>query len=62
MTLETIYETYTAGSTGFCIAVETHCGFEISRSEIERIAERAPTAAEFERIWERETGWADDEQ
>lgn len=60
MTLNNIYNEYVVGSQGFCIAVETHCGFEISRTEIERIAERAETAERFEHIWENQTWWADD--
>jgi hypothetical protein len=62
MTLETIFAEFTAGSTGFCIAVETHCGFEISRTEIARIGEKAANPAEFQRIWENESWWADDAQ
>lgn len=53
------YAEFNAGSQGFCIAVETNCGFEISRAEIERIADRAATPAEFVRIWENENDWRD---
>jgi hypothetical protein len=67
MTLAEIFSTYTAGSTGFCIAVETHCGFNISRTEIARIAERAAEdgpnsddmAARFQWEWENTADWAD---
>jgi len=45
----------------FCRAVETHCGYGISRSEIYRIAERAKTAEDFGRTWNHEDGWQDDE-
>lgn len=72
MTLSDIFADYNPGSSGFCIAVETHCGFEISRAEIERIAKAAAAAcpdaddndalaAEFERIWRDESWWSDDE-
>jgi len=51
MTLQDIFDTYTAGSPGFVAAVQTHCGFDISDEEIKRIAEIAKDAAEFEQIW-----------
>lgn len=41
MDIKAIFETYTPGSQGFCIAVETHCGFEMSRAEIERVGVKA---------------------
>jgi hypothetical protein len=59
MTLNEIYDQYTPGSQGFVDAVETHCGFDISRSEIERIADKSPTAADFQRNWEGDDSWTD---
>lgn len=59
-TLTDIYNECTPGSQGFCIAVETHCGFNTSRSETARIAERAETAEEFQRIWQDEDSWTDE--
>ena len=59
MTLADIYSQFTRGSQGFCIAVETHCGFGISRDEIKRIAEVAETAAMFEATWDATDWWAD---
>ena len=67
MTLADIFDTYTPGSLGFCTAVETHCGFEVSRPEIERIALRAAVAgpdsvdlaAEFRRVWSEDAWWRD---
>lgn len=59
MTLADIYSEYTPGSLGFVIAVETHCGFAISRDEIRRIAEKARSAEEFRFIWENEDWWQD---
>lgn len=56
MTLAAIYAAFIPARLGFCIAVETHCGFMISREEIGRIAGRAATAEEFERIW-RDSDW-----
>lgn len=41
-------------------AIQDRCGFEISNDEIERIASRAATAAEFETIWENEDWWTDE--
>lgn len=61
MTLNEIYNEYTAGSQGFVSAVETYCGFGISGSEIERIAERAANSSDFEEIWSNETWWTDEE-
>ena len=57
MTLTEIYDEYTPASEGFIIAVETHCGFFIDRDQIERIAERAKNASEFQNIWENEDWW-----
>lgn len=59
MTINEIYETYTVASQGFCVAVETHCGYQISRNEIARIASKAATADEFQNIWENEDWWTD---
>jgi hypothetical protein len=52
MTLQDIYDNFTAGSPGFVNAVQSHCGFNMSDEEIKLIAELARNAAEFERIWE----------
>jgi hypothetical protein len=60
MTIEQIYNEYTPGSQGFCIAVETHCGFQTSRTETARIAAKAPTAAEFQSVWENDDSWTDE--
>lgn len=59
MTLSQIFDTYTAGSQGFCEAVQTHCGFNASLTEIERIADLADTAEEFQRVWENDDSWTD---
>ena len=58
--LADIYEQFVTGSQGFCIAVETRCGFDISRTEIEAIASKAGTAADFQRIWGNEDWWSDE--
>jgi hypothetical protein len=60
MTITEIFDQYTQGSQGFCIAVETHCGYDISRDEIERIAGAAETAADFHRIWADDFWWTDE--
>ena len=59
MTLEQIYSDFTPGSPGFCIAVETHCGFQTSREETARIAAKAKTAADFQSVWENDDSWTD---
>lgn len=59
MTIHEIYDAHCAGSVGFCMRVETHCGLEISRDEIERIADHAHDADDFMRIWEHEEWWRD---
>lgn len=59
MTLNEIYAQFTIGSTGFVNAVSSHCGFDTSRDETKRIAEKAPTAEDFQRIWENEDWWID---
>mgnify|MGYP006324356727 CR=1 FL=1 len=60
MTIEQIYAEYTVGSQGFCKAVETHCGFGTSMEETARIAAKAPTAAEFEQVWQDDDSWTDE--
>ncbi|NHN93849.1 hypothetical protein [Acetobacter sicerae] len=60
MTLNEIYSTFTVGSEGFVSAVEANCGFEISRTEIERISAVAPTAEAFESVWENSSAWTDE--
>ena len=60
MTIEQIYNEYTPGSHGFCIAVETHCGFQTSRTETARIAAKAKNAAEFQSTWENDDSWTDE--
>lgn len=59
MTLAQIYASFTPGSTGFVQAVSSHCGFGTSSEETRRIAEKAETAEEFERIWQNEDWWTD---
>lgn len=60
MTLEQIFAAYTKGSQGFVKAVETHCGFNASAAEIERIADKATDAASFEDIWKNDDSWTDE--
>ncbi len=68
MSLSEIFATYTAGSTGFCAAVETHCGYEMSRDEIARVSLKAAEAGpnsgdmadEFDAIVTEEFWWTDD--
>ncbi len=60
MTLQEIYTEYRPGSQGFCIAVESHCGYDMSREEIERIGDKATNPEEFKRIWRDEIWWTDD--
>lgn len=57
--LETIYETFNPGSTGFIKAVQTHCCFAVSDDEIRRIAHKAETPEDFQKIWENEDWWID---
>jgi hypothetical protein len=59
MTLNDIYNEFTVGSNGFVKAFQTHCGYDLSNEEVERIAAKAPTAAEFDRIWANEDFWTD---
>jgi hypothetical protein len=59
MTLSEIYDSYTAGSVSFVQAVQSHCGFCASNEEIERIADLASDADEFQRIWENDDSWTD---
>ena len=59
MTLSEIYNEFTPGSTGFCKAVASHCGFGTSDEETARIALAASTAEEFQSIWENKNWWTD---
>ena len=59
MTIEEIYAAFTAGSHGFIQAVQSHCGFCASDTEVERIAAKAKDAAEFQSIWENDDSWTD---
>lgn len=59
MTINEIYNEYNVGSAGFIAAVQTHCGLGISDEEIERIAARAKSGAEFMKIWENTDWWTD---
>jgi hypothetical protein len=51
ITIETIYDEYSAGSAGFAREVATWCGYESCPEVIMAIGEIAETAAEFDRIW-----------
>lgn len=57
MTLEKIYEEFTIGSDGFCLAIEKHCLFAIDREQIARIATKAKTADEFAIVYQCEDWW-----
>lgn len=59
MTLNEIYSKYTIGSAGFIGAIQTHCCFDCSDDEINRIAVISPTAEAFQRNWENDDSWAD---
>lgn len=60
MTIIEIYHQFQPGSTGFVQAVQSHCGFCISRTEIKRIADLAADADEFQRIWGNDDSWTDE--
>ena len=60
MTIQEIYAKFMPGSQGFVKAVETHCGYCASATEIERIAAKASDAAEFQTIWENDDSWTDE--
>jgi len=57
--LQTAFATFRVGSPGFCTYVSPHCGFEISRSEIQRIASVSITPEQFEETWANEEFWQD---
>jgi hypothetical protein len=57
--LQKAYATFRPGSVGFVTFVETHCGLEISRKEIRRIALATPTAEDFYNAWGNESWWLD---
>lgn len=55
--LSEIYQQFTRGSEGFCRAVESQCGFDLTREQIRAIAKRAKNAEEFHSIWANEDRW-----
>lgn len=57
MNITEIYAEFEIGSTSFIRAVQSHCGFNCSDEEIERIAKRAANGDEFQKIWENEDWW-----
>ena len=59
MTIQQIYAAFTPGSKGFVKAVEAHCGYCASSTEIERIAAKTTDAAEFQTVWENDDSWTD---
>lgn len=60
MTLEQIFADFTKGSQGFVKAVEMHCGFNASATEIARIADKSTDAQSFQAIWEGQDDWTDE--
>ena len=60
--LNQIANEYKWGSRGFIIAIETYCGYNMSRTEIERIADRTSTPDEFQTMWENDVDWLDEEE
>jgi hypothetical protein len=60
MTIAEIYEKFLRTGDGFSKAVETHCGYGISRTEISRIAAVAEDHSEFEIIWSSDNWWCDE--
>lgn len=59
MTLEEIYAEFVPGSRGFAQAVSSHCGFEMTLTEIMRLGSKAKTADEFQTTWENTDWWVD---
>jgi len=57
--LTEIYSTHSRGTQGFCSEISTHCGLDISKAEISRIASRAETPEQFLWIWENVDWWTD---
>lgn len=59
MNIHDIYREYRIGSQAFVSAIQTHCGLEASPTEIERIAQVAPTPERFMQVWEDDDDWND---
>ena len=59
--IETAYKKFNTGSQGFCKYIATYSGMDISRDEIERIADVAPNSSAFLRIWSDSTWWVDEQ-
>jgi hypothetical protein len=59
--LEEAFETFTAGSQGFCEHVATHCdGFGLSVGEVARICRVASNSSAFLRVWQDSAWWTDE--
>ena len=59
MTLEEIFDAHKRGSNAFTIAVEQHCGFDISRMEIVRLSNEAWNAEQFQAMYDNDDWWTD---
>lgn len=57
--IEIAYETYRAGSDGFCQYIALYANLNLSAEEAYAIAQHAENAAEFMQIWENEDFWID---
>lgn len=57
--LKSLYKKYSRGSSGFIKNFDWVGAFDISDNEAERIANKAKTASQFEKIWQNEDWWKD---
>ena len=59
-TIEEVYARFKPGSTEFVTEVESHCGYELSRTEIARLADAAKNAEEFQYLFDSSDTWQDE--
>ena len=60
-TIGEIYARFTPGSHEFVTEVATNCGYELSRTEIYRIADAAKNAEEFQYLFDSSDTWQDED-
>lgn len=66
MTLNQIFAERSRTGSQIVIDIETHCGFEASRSELRRLVnavahlDDTDAPGEFQRLWENDSFWTDE--
>ena len=62
MRIHDIYELHIPGSDSFVAAVQQHCAYDISPTEIRRLTTRCVSGEAFDHHWAHEDWWRDANQ